>query len=237
MVYFKATSSLLSGLQETHFFPDISLTLRPLISKCFLWQSQLKPALSFLYHPLLWLAQVSIQQWQIREATRSGLKQSLQREGKQKSFIVTWISLSILCSTLSGSSKEMIWREAEKQTMCEMTAWSINAWTRPLSHSALDNTKILFYLSSIFFSLKLLFLLSLKQSPEMARGNSGRRKWDQYCEYVYGASSSCSSVGLVLSSLSCPGGPGGTMPHFIYLTSCSLWTLEQDFAMLKRVRI
>lgn len=28
----------------------------------------------------------------------------------------------------------------------------------------------------------------------MARGNSGGRKWDQYCKYVYGASSSCSSA-------------------------------------------
>lgn len=35
---------------------------------------------------------------------------------------------------------------------------------------------------------------------------------------------------LIPGSLSCPGDPGGPMPHFIFLTSCSLWRLKRDSA-------
>lgn len=41
---------------------------------------------------------------------------------KKKRFILTWISSSILCSTLSGVSKEKTQKESEEQMMCETTA-------------------------------------------------------------------------------------------------------------------
>lgn len=45
-----------------------------------------------------------------------------------------------------------------------------------LSHLTLDNIKDPLSAVKHFYSLKLLFLLSLKQSPKMESGNSSRRK-------------------------------------------------------------